>query len=73
MKPIDAIWFSNMTSTAGIVGIVVVEDEKTKERKAYIGIGEGNDEKLDTKRIMDFGSPFRIERVAEILNAKGVK
>lgn len=70
MKHIDDIWFSTMS---GLIGIVIVEDERTQERKAYIGVGEGHDDKLDIKRIMDFGAPFRIEKVAEIMKAMGAK
>ncbi len=53
MKTITAIWFTN---PSGTVGIVVVENEVTGERKVYVGAASGLDEKADTKYIMEFGS-----------------
>ena len=64
MKLIDAIWFS---SFMGIVGIVIVEDEFTRKRKAYVGTGLGFNERADTERVMAHGiklHPHTVKRIA---------
>jgi len=60
MKVIDAIWFTNIRGT---VGIVIGEDEITGEKKAYIGVVEGNDVKEDIELIKSWGNPFPLETV----------
>lgn len=50
------------------IGVVVVEDEITHERKGYIGIGNGIDEKADIRRVLDWGSPI-IPRIIEEITA----
>lgn len=55
MNLIDAIWF---TSLRGTVGIVIGEDEVTGKRKAYVGIGDGFDEKVDAEHILEWGCPL---------------
>lgn len=51
------------------IGIIVCEDERTHTRKAYIGIGSGANEALDTKRIMEVGGTFPIETAELIIKA----
>ncbi len=54
MKEIKTFWFTNST---GVIGVVVGEDEVTAERKAYIGISSGGNERADTEMIKNYGSP----------------
>ena len=66
MKVIDKLWFTNRD---GVIGIVVIEEDVTGDRKAYIGIGEGKSEFTDTEAIVNWGNRFhsntalRIERL----------
>jgi hypothetical protein len=43
---IDDVWFGN-------IGIVVIEDDLTKERKAYIGVGGGVCKEADMDACLD--------------------
>jgi len=65
MKILSAIWFTNSTGTAGIV---ITETAETKEVRAYIGVGKGADEKLDTDRIASWGTTVSAKCLVEILN-----
>lgn len=53
MKVIESIWFTHQTQC---VGIVVAECEVTKQRKAYIGVGKGDDEQADIHSILNWGA-----------------
>ena len=67
MKIIETLWFN---SFGGTVGIVVGEEDTTKDRKAYIGSASGLDEKADTDHIVNFGLPFSFataERIVRLL------
>ncbi len=64
MKILKANWFTPMGNT--LIGIVYGEDEVTKEKKAYIGIGNGYDEKEDSEHIAETGAKFPAD-VAEKL------
>jgi len=57
MKIIDAMWFTQMAST-GTIGLVVVEDEITGERKSYIGSASGLDATTDAEHIAQTGAKF---------------
>lgn len=57
-KIVDKLWFTNMKGT---LGIVVLEEDITNERKAYIGVVSGNDEKADTEDIISWGNKFDVE------------
>ncbi len=66
MKILDTIWFTPMSGHT--LGIVMGEDEVTKERKAYIGVAEGYDEHTDTRIIADTGVkiyPTQIDALKE--------
>ena len=63
MKIVDVIWFSN---SLGYLGIVVVEDAGTFERRAYIGRATGIDEGDDVHDILDWGSSFTLEMLKRI-------
>lgn len=68
MKIFNAIWFTEMGSLRPI-GIVIGEDEMTGERRAYIGVGNGEDEERDSKSIAGTGAKFGIEMAQMIVNA----
>lgn len=40
-----------------LVGLVIAEDPVTREKRGFIGIGLGQDEKADIQYIADWGSP----------------
>lgn len=57
------IWFTNWD---GCIGIVLHENDTTKERTIYIGPAKGFDEKYDEKRILECGQKISLE-VAEMM------
>jgi len=63
MKVIDTIWFNNRD---GCIGIVVVEEDVTGDRKAYIGPASGTNGKRDTEAILAWGNKFSLETAARI-------
>lgn len=63
MRVTGTYWFSGMT---GMLGIVTGEDEMTGEKKAYIGVVDGQDEEADTERIRQLGSPVSAAVLSEI-------
>lgn len=65
MKIINAIWFTEMGKTEPI-GIIIGQDEITKEKKAYIGTGEGDDEGVDAGHIAECGAKFTHQMAKEI-------
>lgn len=63
MKATNVKWFSSLT---GQIGIVLGEDDVTKEKKAYIGKVDGLSEGQDIHKIMELGAKFPAE-IAELL------
>lgn len=55
MKIVSVHWYNEMGNTSPI-GIVVAEYNDTKERKAFIGTGEGHDPNVDARRILEGGA-----------------
>ncbi len=55
MRVVDSLWFTN---NKGTVGIVIIEEDVTGERRAYIGIVDGYNQEADTQSIIDWGNPF---------------
>jgi hypothetical protein len=55
----DSIWFTPFASKT-CIGIVMVEDTLTKERKAYIGHGTGINQPFDEELIMQHGAKFHL-------------
>ncbi len=56
-----------------LIGVVVCEDQITGQRRGYIGIGLGQDEKADIEYIRDWGSPVNdafMEQMAQALKKK---
>lgn len=71
MKVIDALWFTN---NDGCIGIVVVEEDITGKRKAYIGPASGTDEKADTEQVSAWGNKLTLtalQRITKQLKRKG--
>lgn len=63
MKIIDDIWFYHSGAT---FGVIIGENEATRERRAYIGVVPGHDIKADTQSILKHGykiTPRIIERI----------
>ena len=72
MKIIHDIWFNSML---GVVGIMIGEDEVTGERKAFIGVGQGHDQRDDIRSIARLGGKLSLRTLDEIralLAATGV-
>ena len=73
MKVIETLWFTNLD---GCIGIVVVEEDVTGDRKAYIGPASGTDEKADTEQILAWGNKFSLDtalRLRHLLKEKKEK
>ncbi len=64
MKTIGKYWFTNLT---GVIGIVVVIDEITGEKKAYIGMGGCKRRRYDEEVIKDYGSPIFPIQLQEVI------
>ncbi len=69
MNVLEAIWFT--TRKAGTVGVIVAEDEVTKERKVYVGQASGLDETTDAQWILDWGVRLKQERWMAIAKVAG--
>ncbi len=64
MKVIDALWFTNMKGT---VGIVTIEEDVTGDRKAYIGaVPIVVDEERDSEAIIAWGNQLSLVTVQRI-------
>jgi hypothetical protein len=61
MEIIDYTWFT----TSHSIGIVLVKDPY-EGYKAYIGIGDGNDELGDAKHIREWGNKFPLEAAKKL-------
>jgi hypothetical protein len=70
MKIVDSIWFTEMGEHRPI-GIILVENELTGERKAYIGKSTLSESKKteehDSKLIIDVGAKIHVHTVARLL------
>ncbi|MBA7567483.1 hypothetical protein ES708_09195 [subsurface metagenome] len=62
-KVIDTMFFTNVD---GCIGIVVVEEDVTGDRKAYIGSVDGTNEKANTGAIMAWGNKLSLDAVQKI-------
>lgn len=65
MKVIDSLWF---TTLDGCIGIIVIEEDVTGDRKAYIGPASGKDEKTDMEKVLAWGNKFSIDTAERILH-----
>lgn len=72
MKIIFSTWFTHLNRC---MGLVVIEDEITEERKAYIGVLEHwTDEQSDSEFIAKTGAKFSLEIALTLVNilSKGI-
>jgi len=60
---VSSRWFTNLF---GCVGIVVVDDLITGERKAFIGTGQGENEQVDIDYICEWGKELHAPTLWEI-------
>jgi len=67
MKPIRKNWIT--LRNGKVFGIIVGEDERTKERKAYFHEVSGLDEEADTKKVLQMGSPITVTLLEDIMDA----
>ena len=70
MKVIETLWFTNLK---GCIGIVVVEEDVTGDRKAYIGVVDGLNEQTDREALLAWGNKFFIDtalRLRHLLTEK---
>ena len=58
MKIVEKLWFTN---EQGTIGIIIIEENFTQDRKAYIGIGKGKDEQKDAEAILAWGNKFSLD------------
>jgi hypothetical protein len=64
MKVIGSIWFSTMQHD-GIIGIVLIDIGR--EKKAYIGIGNGTNQTVDEQLIIRHGGIFPLKQAEELI------
>lgn len=64
MKVIEKIWIS---APSGTVGIVVIEDEITKQNKAYIAPVLAGNEDVDTKYVAEHGQKLTVEILQRLM------
>lgn len=55
MIPIKCRWFPGGTGT---IGVIMAEDEHTKEIKFYMGAAQGLNEQIDINLIANSGAPI---------------
>ena len=65
IKILDAIWFTPMGSYKPI-GIVTCKTEHGSPR-AFIGFGEGDDEKFDAEQIASKGAEVHVEMLESLI------
>lgn len=66
----ETIWFT--THFGETIGVVLGEDNVTKVKKAYMGIGDGKDPEFDEKKILEWGTridPATAKRLSDHLNS----
>ncbi|GAI87289.1 unnamed protein product [marine sediment metagenome] len=64
MKVIDTLWFTNLKGTAGIV---ILEEDVTGDRKAYIGVVDGLNEQTDREALLAWGNKFSLSTAEQIV------
>lgn len=57
----EVLWFTPGNGKGKCIGIVLLTDAITNQPKAYIGLGDGEDEKADIEMITDYGAQFHYE------------
>jgi len=64
VKIIDTLWFTNRKGT---VGLVIIEEDNTHDRKGYIGVVEGQSEAVDTEELLAWGNKFSLGTAEDIV------
>ena len=67
LKVLDVAWFSGRDC----IGIIACENE-VRERKFYIGVGDGIDKEQDIEKIKNWGSKIDPEYVKHFFKHAGV-
>ena len=65
MKILADYWFTDMLG--GHIGLVIGEDEFTKERKAYIGTADGYSQAADIKKVSECGQKISASFIEGLL------
>ena len=65
MKILRAIWFTEMGTLHGTIGIVIAED-KHGGKRAYIGTGDGEEQERDAQKILKWGAKFPLEAAEKL-------
>ena len=65
IKILGSTWFTQMAQPQTI-GKVIIENE-VKKQKAYIGSGNGYDQKLDEESIASFGAKFPLDLAKQMI------
>lgn len=63
MRVLETLWFTGIN---GCIGIVVGEEDVTGDRKAYIGVASGANEKADQESILGLGNKFTYDIVQRL-------
>jgi len=67
MKIIGSVWFSSMQVISGMgnIGIVIINNGRSE--KAYIGVGLGEDQRVDEELIAKVGAYFPLKQAKELI------
>ena len=63
-KIIHSVWFSNWKGT---IGIVVTEGGVPGSRRAYIGVVDGKDERVNAQSVAFYGSKLTLRVARELV------
>lgn len=64
---LEVAWFTGRNN----IGIVIIQNDQTKERKAYLGVHNNRGEEQDPIFIANHGSKFPLEAAEMIMKAQG--
>ena len=63
MKIVETLYF---TTRRGTVGLVIIEEDNTHDRKGYIGVVEGKSEVVDREELLAWGHKFSLSTAEDI-------
>ena len=63
-KVLDSMWFN---TAQGNFGIILAEDENTRERKLYAGVCKGFDQQADERAILSWGNKVNLGMLGSFL------
>ena len=67
-RVVDTLWFTNMK---GVIGIVILAEDVTNDRKAYISVVDGHDQNVDTQTVISYGNPLSVDTIERLLYGLG--